>query len=496
MSRAMRRTFLLVIALVLLASVTGNTEEPIKEADLAGSWYPSSNKALSAVLDNYFNLAKVEPIEGDIRAIIVPHAGLVYSGAVAAYAYKAIQGKNYTTVLILGFCHRKSFDGVSVYKEGYFETPLGNLAVDSKLANEIISRDKKIIFYPEAFNDENSIELELPFIKKALPEAKIVPIAFGSGSFKYCKLMTDILVDVLKDRKDIIIIASSDMSHYHSYEEARRIDSDSISLIKNLSAREIYEKSVTREQIFCGYMPITATLLTSKDIGADKVAILQYANSGDVTGDKKRVVGYVSAVIYEDFQQGREEQKGEKMLSEVQRKRLLEIARESIKTYLKTGKVLEVTEDDPVLNRKMGAFVTLHNKGRLRGCIGNIIGRGPLYLTIRDMAIESTLDPRFILNKVTLREMDKIDIEISVLSELKKITDVNKIEMGVHGVLVRKGVSSGVYLPQVATEMGWSREEFLTSLCANKAGFSPDAWKTGEIDIYIFTAEVFGEKNE
>ena len=179
------------------------------------------------------------------------------------------------------------------------------------------------------------------------------------------------------------------------------------------------------------------------------------------------------------------------MLNEVQRKRLLEIAREAIKTYLKTGKVPEVIEDDPVLNKSMGAFVTLHEKGRLRGCIGSIIGRGPLYLTVCDIAIESaTGDPRF--SKVTLKEMDEVDIEISALSELEKITDVNKIEMGIHGVLVRKGISSGVYLPQVATETGWSKEDFLSYCCAHKAGLAADAWRDPQTEVNLFTAEVFG----
>jgi AmmeMemoRadiSam system protein A len=246
-------------------------------------------------------------------------------------------------------------------------------------------------------------------------------------------------------------------------------------------------------------MPVTTALLACDKIGVDKIAILQYANSGDITGDKTRVVGYVSAVIYENEQsknkEGKEMQhKGAKMLSDVQRKRLLEIARSTIKTYLETGKVLKIKEDDPLFNKGMGAFVTLHKRGELRGCIGNIIGRGPLYLTVRDMAIESaTGDPRF--PRVTPDELKDIDIEISVLSELEKVTNVEEIEMGVHGVLIRKGFASGVFLPQVAAETGWSRDEFLTNLCVHKAGLLPDAWKTGGVDIYIFTAEVFGEKD-
>jgi AmmeMemoRadiSam system protein B/AmmeMemoRadiSam system protein A len=482
----MKKFIFLLIILLVPACLHA---EASKKADLAGSWYPSSKATLSSVLDSYLAAAKVEPIDGDIKAVIVPHAGLIYSGLVAAHAYKAIQGENFTTVIVLGFCHRKSFDGVSVYKDGYFATPLGSLEIDSELAAEIISRDKKLIFKPEAFENENSVELELPFIKKVLPDSKIVPIAFGSSDYKYCEILSDILSDVLNKRDDILLVVSADMSHYKGYDEARQIDLKTVELLRDFKAREIYEKSIMGEQLFCGYMPVTTALLTCKKIGADSISILQYANSGDITGDRSRVVGYVSAAIY------KESQEEDRMLNDAQRRRLFEIARTAIETYLKTGKVLEFKESDPIFNKEMGAFVTLHKEGKLRGCIGNIIGRGPLYLTVRDMAIESaTGDPRF--PKVALEEMKDIDIEISALSELEKIKDADKIEMGVHGVLIRKGFASGVFLPQVATETGWSKEEFLTNLCVHKAGLLPDAWKTGDADIYIFTAEVFGESNE
>lgn len=183
------------------------------------------------------------------------------------------------------------------------------------------------------------------------------------------------------------------------------------------------------------------------------------------------------------------------MFDEAQRKRLLSIARETIKKYLSTGgEFFEVEETDELFNKEMGAFVTLHKKGQLRGCIGNIIGKGPLYLTIRNMAIQSaTQDPRF--SSVKENELDDIDIEISVLSEPQKVDNADSIVMGKHGVIVRHGWSSGVFLPQVATEIGWSKEEFMNTLCTQKAGISPNAWKTGQADIYIFTAEVFGEKD-
>ncbi|MFA5115454.1 MAG: AmmeMemoRadiSam system protein A [Candidatus Omnitrophota bacterium] len=182
------------------------------------------------------------------------------------------------------------------------------------------------------------------------------------------------------------------------------------------------------------------------------------------------------------------------MMDKQQRKRLLDIARASIKTYLETSERLEITGEDALLSQKRGAFVTLREAGELRGCIGNLASDEPLYLTVRGMAIEAAVaDPRF--PELRLEELPDIEIEISVLSPLERITDPLAIKMGTHGVLVRKGAASGVFLPQVATETGWSREEFLANLCAHKAGINPDAWKDKSTEIYVFTAEVFSDSD-
>lgn len=183
------------------------------------------------------------------------------------------------------------------------------------------------------------------------------------------------------------------------------------------------------------------------------------------------------------------------MLNDTQKKRLLQIARESMSAYVKDGKKKDFVEKDSLLNEPMGAFVTLHEAGDLRGCIGNIVGHGPLYQTVADMAIEAaTDDPRF--RPVTAKELDKIDLEISALSPLKKVASADEIQIPGHGVLVKSARGGGVYLPQVATETGWTKEEFLTSLCGQKAGIEPDAWKKPGLDMYVFTAEVFGEKQK
>lgn len=180
------------------------------------------------------------------------------------------------------------------------------------------------------------------------------------------------------------------------------------------------------------------------------------------------------------------------MFDEFQRKELLAIARKSIEHYLETGRKMDVVPPQEAFEIKAGAFVTLHLQGRLRGCIGGMEPGRPLYLTVRDMAVAAAFDdPRF--PPLGADEFDSVDIEISVLSPMRRVIEAGEIEMGKHGVMVRRGGMSGVYLPQVATETGWNKEEFMNSLCAHKAGIPRDAWKTGLAEIYVFTSEVFGE---
>jgi AmmeMemoRadiSam system protein B/AmmeMemoRadiSam system protein A len=394
------------------------------------------------------------------------------------------------TVFLIGFTHRLTFDGIAIYDSGSFRTPLGDVLVDGQLAAAIKSESRRIISYPEAFDEENSVEMQIPFIQVAMKGASVVPIAFGTQDFTDAEALAGALALALKDRDDYLIVASTDLSHYHAYDEASAIDKRMIALLDTKKAKELYDEARLGMCELCGIMPVTATLLTADKLGFGDVKVLKYANSGDTFGDKSRVVGYLSAAIYKPDASTEGELA---MLNEAQRTRLLQIARESIISYVKEGKEKSFSEKDPVLNEPMGAFVTLHDKGELRGCIGNMVGQGPLYQTVADMAIQAaTGDPRFPV--LSPSEIDKVDIEISVLSPMKKVSGPEEIRVPGHGVVVRRGSRSGVYLPQVATETGWGREQFLTSLCSSKAGLAPDAWKDPATDMYVFSAEVFGEK--
>ncbi len=489
----MRNILLMLVLSTVFASPSYAGD--VKKADLAGSWYPASKTILEASLKNYTERAGRVSVDGNILALIVPHAGYRFSGPLAAYAFKAVMGLDIKTVIVVGFSHRNFFNGISVYDRGAFATPLGELPVDTVLAGSLISNNSRISFYPDVFSGENSIEIILPFIKFAFPDAGIVPVIFGTSDINDASIFADALVASIGGKSGYLVVASTDLSHYHPYDEAVKIDRKTIDLLGKMNGRDLYDAVESGRCEMCGIMPVTATLLAAKKMGYNKIKILDEGNSGDTFGDNTRVVGYVSAAIYRDGKVTAAgiPQKEADMLSDKEKKRLLEIARESIASFVKDGKRKAFKESDPAFNRDLGAFVTLHEGGNLRGCIGNMTGRGPLYKTIADMAIEAaTGDPRF--KRLLASELGKIDIEISVLSPLQKVKSYEDIKIPGHGVIVKKGFASGVYLPQVATEAGWNREEFLTSLCGSKAGIEPDAWKDPATEMYVFTAEIFGEK--
>jgi AmmeMemoRadiSam system protein A len=296
----------------------------------------------------------------------------------------------------------------------------------------------------------------------------------------------------LGQKRKCLLVVSTDLSHYHGSEEAGKMDKLVISYISNLDSRGLYAAAEAKKTEACGLLPLVTGLLYAKEVGCREARIFKYATSGEASGDYAKVVGYVSAAIYKEDNAVKTDKGEVAMLDQKQRKRLLEIARNSISTYLKTGGRLELTEKDPKLLAAGGAFVTLHERGELRGCIGNLIGTEPLYLTVRDMAQEAAVgDPRF--EPVKVAELSSIEIEISVLSPMQRVVSVDEIELGTHGVLIKRDLRSGVFLPQVATETGWSKEEFLSTLCSQKAGLPPDAWKDKDTQIYVFSAEVFSE---
>ena len=489
----------------------------IKSAEFSGQFYPAEKEKLTARLGEFLDQAAVSYRPEDILLLISPHAGFGYSGPTAAYGYKSVRGKPYKTVIILGTSHHQSFNGASVYAQGSFETSLGLLEIDEEFANKLIGRCPDIFVNTAAFSNEHSIEVQLPFLQSVLRDFKIVPVIIGDCSLITCKKIAALFKEAIGVRKDVLLVVSTDLYHGYDILEAEQTDNLTLGLIKKMDYAGLYYSLREAQAQGCGGLAVVIALEIAKESGYAKVKVLKHTNSAIVTGETvlgQWTVGYASCIVFKPAFRANQGTcpgqelghfssvgklhesalvgKGENMLNSQQRKKLLEIARASINTYLKTGKKMELSETDPVLIQEMGAFVTLSKHGELRGCIGNLSASQPLYLAVRDMAVEAAVDDqRF--SALTLLELKDIGIEISALSPLRKVDSAEQIELGKHGVLVRKGYQSGVFLPQVARETGWSKEEFLNHLCAQKAGLAQGAWKDKNTELYIFDAEVFSE---
>lgn len=480
----MRSFFIFFLFLLFPLSLSA---AEIKPAAVAGAFYPQDPKELSVMIDSFLNKANPPQVDDNILVLLSPHAGYIYSGQTASFGYKLIKDKPYNTVVIIGVSHFFPLKGVSVYAKGAFQTPLGNVNIDEDFTQKLIGVSPLISFIPEAFSKEHSVEVQIPFLQKVLPQARIVPILIGEADFLLCKQLGFLLKNAIGDRKDALVVVSSDLYHGYDYEQAKVADTQTLDYIKSLDPELIYAKLKEGVMQMCGGLPLVTAMVLAKEVGVNSVKILAQTDSAQVTGNFKKnnwVVGYASVAIIRG---------GSMTLNVQQRKKLISLARNSIEHYLRTRKELEVKEDDPALTRQGGAFVTLRKDGELRGCIGHIVAEGPLYLTIKDMAVEAAVgDPRF--PPVQINELSGLEIEISVLSPLKKVASADEIKLGQHGVLVKQGYHSGVFLPQVATETSWSKEEFLSNLCAHKAGLPPQAWKDKLTELYVFTAEVFSER--
>jgi MEMO1 family protein len=472
----------------------------IRKAAIAGSWYPGVPEVLRQEINSFFAHVPDDPPCGRIIGLLAPHAGYQYSGQVAAFAYRFIRGASYEAVIVLGPSHRASFRGVSVYDDGGYETPLGVVPVDRELARRIMSHSSVVSSVPAAHAFEHSIEIQLPFIQVALGGFRFVPLLMGEQDRKTCEELAQAIVKSVAGHS-VLIVGSSDLSHFHSAEKAAGLDGVVLAAVENMEPHALLRELQVRSCEACGGGPLAVTMMASRQLGADASRILKYADSGDITGDKSNVVGYAAALFFAGSAASEQEQgggsggmrgSGEVGLTEQERQALLTLARRTIESRLNDADSPELADDYEKLREKRGAFETLKKYGQLGGCIGYIEAVSPLSMTIKQMAVAAAFhDPRF--KPIHQSELNDLTLEISVLSPLREITDINEIEVGRHGLYIVKGVYSGLLLPQVATEYRWDRMTFLRETC-RKAGLPPKAWQEKDVQIFIFSAEVFGEK--
>lgn len=485
-----------VLSLTLLCC--SDAPSRAREAAFAGKFYPAGKAELAAFVDSSLAAASVPKPGGRVLAVIAPHAGYVFSGRVAGFAYKAAADE-YDTVAVLGTAHTVSLKGAALLKDGYYETPLGKVQVDAKLAAELLKSGPLFEDNPSAHAAEHSVEVQLSFLQRRLKKPfKLLPIVMNTEKIADSAAIGEALGRALKGKKALIVV-SADFSHYPAHADAKLVDETLGAAIRTmnpeyfwLTNRILLAKGIPElGTCACGEAAIAAAMAAVNVLGPARFLELKYADSYDeypAQSEKERVVGYMAGA----FVKTEKAATGKITLSDSQKKELLKEARNEIDGLLQERKAERpLLSKDYDFNLPGAVFVTLTKGGALRGCVGTIEPRMPLLDAVRYGAAAAAFEDRR-FEPVAKGELEKLKIEISILSPLRKIPDAGEIAPHKQGVVLAAGGRSGLFLPQVWEQIP-EKEAFLGELCSQKAGLPRDCWKDKNTDIYIFTVDAFQE---
>jgi AmmeMemoRadiSam system protein B/AmmeMemoRadiSam system protein A len=477
-----------------------NDDFDVRKPAVAGMFYPDNPVELTKQLALFYSKAKKLPLAGRPLAIVAPHAGYTYSGQTAADVYKQLEGQQYDSVVVISPSHTVFFQGASVYEGGAYQTPLGVIKIDRELTAEIT--DIHPLVYASnkghtggSVRGEHALEVHLPFLQQILGSFRLVAVVMGDQEEATCRALGEVLASVLRGR-NCLIVASTDLSHFHSEKEARQLDGAVKEAIEEYNPDKLLGKLSSGQGEACGGGPVAAAMIASKKLGGERVTLTGYTTSGAVTGDFSEVVGYLSALItagkrhsIKDPVMGSSPAVKNDILTDDDKKYLKELARKSIEAAFENREYKAERPARRILTENRGAFVTLKIRGMLRGCIGLIRAARPLYETVIEMAREAAFaDSRFV--PLSSGELQDLEIEISALSRLVRIEDISEIEIGRDGLMIVLDMHSGLLLPQVAVENDWNRMTFLEQTCL-KAGLPKNSYKDRAAQIYRFTADVF-----
>ncbi len=488
----------LLLSLALFASA-----KDVRPFLQTGPWYPSDPAQLQRMLDGFFD--ELPPPEQGVAvsAIVAPHAGFQYSGRCAAKAYRAIPpAQDIRRVILLGSSHRAGFYGASVDDHDAWATPLGAVAVDGD-ACRALARDRLFKIDRSVMGHEHALENQLPFLQQALAgrDFRIVPILFGSLNKRDFARMASAIRPLIDGRT--LVVASSDLTHYGAdfgYTPFRRdlaanlekLDKGFIEPVLDLDFERYFSYREKTGITACGFVPIGVLIRLFEKQGC-RTSLAAYYRSGDLSGDYSTSVSYASLL----FTGTAAAAEVSDSLDRSEQRLLLELARSVLRDRFQ-GKPAPAGLEErfsgrPRLLRKSGVFVTLRKRGELRGCIGSIVGVEPLCRGVAANALNAAFaDPRF--PPLAERELDGVEIEISVMTPLLPVTDYRAIRLGTDGVVIRDGNAQAVFLPQVATETGWTLDEFMAQLC-RKAGLARDAYRRSpSMKFHAFQAQVFSER--
>lgn len=487
-------------------------EKTVLRSRLAGRWYTKASYDLTVEIEDYLRNVPEKPLQ-PVMALIMPHAGYRYSGQTAAYAARQIQNMDYRKVIAIGPSHSQPMRNFcSVPDVTHYETPLGQVPLDLDTIGRLRAHPDCFRNIPDAHVWEHSVQIQIPFLQHTLKNFKLVPILAGHLDEKATRAIADILKKEMDN--ETLLVISTDFTHYgegYGYvpfttdvpANLEKLDMSVFEPIRMKDMSGLYRRlDITRATV-CGRCPL-GILLAMLPPNAN-VHLLKYDTSGRVTGDYSSSVSYIAAAVTglwnENEPPAGKTKKAQKpasapkaSLNAEDREKLLKLARTSIEFYLENRTMPSAnavwSELTPGMKQTLGAFVTLKKNGELRGCIGEIIPRREVYKAVIEQAINAAVnDSRF--PPVTRKELDELEVEISALLPPQPVDSYNDIEIGRHGIVLKKGFRQAVFLPQVAPEQGWTLEETLSHL-SMKAGLAPDAWREGA-EFMVFEAIVFHE---
>jgi hypothetical protein len=499
---------------LLIITSAGCDKQPVVEKNsesknmvfnstLSGRWYSADSETLKKEVNQLFEKNEVKPAE-DIIALILPHAGYQYSGRTAAMGLASL-GRQYKRIIVIGPSHYMPMEDVlSVPQETTYKTPLGNVAMDTEFIKKLLQYPQ-FQTIPQANLSEHSTQIQVPLLQHTQKDFKLVLIVAGQCSAQTVSKAASILNSLIDN--DTLVIASSDFTHYgpnYGYvpfreniqEQIKDLDMGAYKYIEQLDSNGFMEYKEKTGATICGNIPI-AILLSMLDKDKSSTRLINYTTSGQLMNDFNNSVSYLAVSFAGKWPKSApvKQEDISSTLTEEDKKQLLALARKSITYFLDNQKMLEVSGENfsGRLKAARAAFVTLNKNHQLRGCIGDIFPRQPLYKSVISNAVYAAVEDRRFY-PVDKDELKDITIEISALTPPKPVNSYRDIRIGIDGVVLKKDGYSAVFLPQVAPEQNWTRDEMLTHLSL-KAGLPPDGWKEGA-SFLVFQAEVFGEEEK
>ena len=420
----------------------------IRNPVVAGQFYPGSASQLKEMIRG---MVDEKATKEEVIGLVSPHAGYPYSGPVAGATISRIKFKD--TFIIIGPNHTGRGKPLSIMTEGTWETPLGQVEIDSELAKQILAASSHLEEDYPAHQYEHSIEVQLPFLQYFKPDIRLVPIilAYHNGA-TYKAIGKDIAKAIKELNKRVVIMASSDMTHYEPQESAQKKDAKAIEAVLDLNEDELLKRVDELNISMCGYAPTASLIAAAKELGATSAELVKYQTSGDTTGDYSAVVGYAGIII--------------KGMSPVAR-----LAKETVETFVKEGKTPQPEELTPEMRERAGVFVSIHKLGGLRGCIGTFEPtQNNIAQEIIVNAISSaTRDPRF--PPIAPNELKDLSFNVDVLTTPKPIKSKDQLDPKKYGVIVEAGFRRGLLLPDLE---GVDSVDYQIDICRQKAGIMPD----------------------